>query len=165
MKRTYKDLENLHGVTRSQLSAARMAGVNIWNDDEAAAYLGSRRHRIKSGAELTSEESAAAQTLEQIEEAIRTATNIDDLKILREKVTALKTIIEVQAQMRNLISSHDVRKDVFECLKISFAEFEKLPSTLTSMLAGLDEARIAEVVAQEINASLSRLSAGFVAFT
>jgi hypothetical protein len=165
MKRTYKDLEKFHGVSRSQLAAARLAGVNIWNDEAAAAYLGTRRHRIKSGAELSTGESAAAQTLDEIEAAIRTATSIDDVKILREKVTALKTIIAVQSEMRNLISNHDVQNDVLECLEISFTEFEKLPPILSPLLAGLDEAQIAEVVAREINACLSRLAMGFTVDT
>jgi hypothetical protein len=161
-KRTYKDLENLHGVTRNQLNAAKLDGVNIWNDEEAAEYLGSRRARIKPGTKISDQESAAAQTLEQIENAIRSAQDIDTVKILKEKVMALKGVVAVQVETRELISIGEVKEDIIKCVSASRAEFLKLSSDLPPKLAGLDEAMIESVVRDEVNAILSRLSASFL---
>jgi hypothetical protein len=160
-KRTYKDLEQLHGVTRDQLNAAKAQGVNIWNDEEAAEYLGSRRARIKPGTKISDDESAAAQTLEQIENAIRSAQDIDTVKILKEKVMALKGVVAVQVETRELISIGEVKEDIIKCVSASRAEFLKLSSDLPPKLAGLEEAAIESVVRDEVNAILGRLSASF----
>jgi hypothetical protein len=161
-KRTYKDLEKLHGVTRDQLNAAKSKGINLWNDKETAKYLKSRRPRIKPNTEIIAEESATAQTLEEIENAIRKARNIDDVKILKEKAMALKNIVAVQVETRELISIGEVKEDIIKCVSASRAEFLKLSSDLPPKLAGLEEAEIESVVRDEVNAILSRLSASFL---
>jgi hypothetical protein len=161
-KRTKADLLKVHGITRDVLDAAQSKSVNIWNDDELSEYLANTRHRIKPGAEIRDPESAAAQSLEQIENAIRSAQDIDTVKILKEKVMALKGVVAVQVETRELISIGEVKEDIIKCVSASRAEFLKLSSDLPPKLAGLEEAMIESVVREEVNAILSRLSASFL---
>lgn len=158
MKRTYKDLEKLHGVTRDQLNAIKAKGVNVWNDQECGEAVKSLRHKIKPGTELTNPETAAAQTLEQMERAIRTATNIDEVKILKEKVLALKGIVAVQQETRELVPRSEVREEIVRCVSAARAEIMKLTSDLPPRLAGLNESEIQRVLVGEIRNLLENLS-------
>jgi hypothetical protein len=157
-KRTYKDLEKLHGATRDQLNAAKSQGVDIWNDKECAEHLKSRVHRIKPGAELSMPETATAQTLEQMERAIRTATNIDDVKILKEKVMALKGIVSVQQETRELVPSGEVREAMTAVYSVVRAEMLKLTSDLPPQLAGLGEQKIQSILRQSVMDILGSLA-------
>jgi hypothetical protein len=157
-KRTYKDLEKLHGVTRDQLNAIKAKGVNVWNDKECAGAVKSLRPKIKPGTEMEGGESCAAQSLEQIEEAIRKATNIDTVKILKEKVMALKGIVSVQQETRELVPSGEVREAMTAVYSVVRAEMLKLTSDLPPQLAGLGEQKIQSILRQSVMDILGRLA-------
>jgi|694.fasta_scaffold07272_1 hypothetical protein len=156
-KRTIKDLLKLHGVTRDQLNAAKSNGVDIWNDEAVKTWLDTKRHRIKPGAEM-SEEVGATQTLAEIEEAIKRATNIDDVKILKEKVLALKGITAVQQETKELVPAGMVREAATSCFSVVRAELLKLTSDLPPQLSGLGETKIQKVLRENIIEVLERLS-------
>lgn len=157
-KRTYKDIGKLHGVTRGQLDAAKSAGVNIWNDEETSKHFAGLRHRIQPGATMADEQSAAAQSLEEIEEAIRKAKDIDTVKILKEKVLALKGIVAVQQETRELVPSGEVREAMTAVYSVVRAEMLKLTSDLPPQLSGLGEAKIQSILRSSIVEILGRLA-------
>ena len=156
-KRTYKDLVKLHGVTLDQINAAKSNGVDIWNDEAVKVWLETKRHRIKPGAEM-SEDIGATQTLAEIEEAIKRATNIDDVKILKEKVLALKGIVSVQQETRQLVPTSEVREEIVRCVSITRAELMKITSDLPPRISGLSEGAIQKILSEEIRSILTNLS-------
>ena len=157
-KRTKTDLIKVHGITRDQLNAAQSKGVNIWNDDELSEHLGNTRHRIQSGASINDPESASAQSLEEIENAIRCAQDIDTVKILKEKVMALKGVVAVQVEMRELVSAAEVREEIVKCVSVTRSALMKLTSDLPPKLAGLTESQIQKILVKEIRDMLLELS-------
>jgi hypothetical protein len=156
-KRTIKDLLKIHGVTRDQLNAAKSNGVDIWNDEAVKTWLDTKRHRIKPGAEM-SEEVGATQTLAEIEEAIKRATNIDDVKILKEKVLALKGIVSVQQETRQLVPTSEVREEIVRCVSAARAEMMKITSDLPPRISGLSESAIQKILVDEMKRLLTNLS-------
>ena len=156
-KRTIKDLLKLHGITRDQLDAAKSNGVDIWNDEALKTWSETRRHRIKPGAEI-SEDVGATQTLAEIEEAIKRATNIDDVKILKEKVLALKGIVSVQQETRQLVPTSEVREEIVRCVSAARAEMMKITSDLPPRISGLSESAIQKILVDEIKRLLTNLS-------
>ena len=156
-KLTYKQIATLHGITRDQVDAAKNKGVNIHNQEELAEHLKGVRHRTKPGTEL-SDEIATAQTLEQMEHAIRSATNIDDVKILKEKVLALKGIVAVQTDTRELVPVGEVRQSMTRACSAARGEFMKLTSDLPPRLEGLPASSMSKIIKTEIIAILTRLS-------
>ena len=145
------------GIDRKLWDEAKRQGVDCWDRAALDAWLGSRRHRIKSGTEL-SEPVATAQTLEQMEHAIRSATNIDDVKILKEKVLALKGIVAVQTDTRELVPVGEVRQSMTRVCSAARGELMKLTSDLPPRLEGMGAAAIQKVIKEEVIAILTRLS-------
>jgi hypothetical protein len=145
------------GIDRKVWDEAKRQGVDPWDRGAMDAWLGSRRHRIKDGTEL-SEPVATAQTLEQMEHAIRSATNIDDVKILKEKVLALKGIVAVQTDTRELVPVGEVRQSMTRVCSAARGELMKLTSDLPPRLEGMGAAAIQKVIKEEVIAILTRLS-------
>ena len=156
-KRTIKDLLKLHGITRDQLNAAKSNGVDIWNDEAVKTWLDTKRHRIKPGAEM-SEEVGATQTLAEIEEAIKRATNIDDVKILKEKVLALKGIVSVQQETRQLVPVSEVRDQAAQMYSVARSEFLKLSADAPPRISGLSESKCQQILRDMIIEILEGLS-------
>lgn len=158
-KRTYKDLEKLHGVSRDQINAAKSQGVDIWNDAACAEHLGSRRHRLKPGATLPPESpEAKAQSLEEIEDAIKRATDIDAVKILKEKLAGIKIAVQVRAETRELVPVGEVRQSITRVVSAARSQLLKLSSDVPPKLAGLSEAEMQNIIREEITEILTRLS-------
>lgn len=155
---TVADACRQRGIDRKDWDEAKRQGVDPWDRPAMDAWLGSRRHRIKPGAELAEGESADAQSLEQIEQAIRTAKDIDTVKILKEKVMALKGIVAVQQETRELVPSGEVREAMTGVYSVVRAEMLKLTSDLPPQLSGLNESKIQGILRSAIVEILARLS-------
>jgi len=105
-----------------------------------------------------SEEVGATQTLAEIEEAIKRATNIDDVKILKEKVLALKGIVSVQQETRQLVPTSEVREEIVRCVSAARAEMMKITSDLPPRISGLSESAIQKILVDEMKRLLTNLS-------
>jgi hypothetical protein len=147
-----------HGITIDQIKAIAAHGVNVRNDAELLSYMATMNHRIKPGTEMEGGESCTAQSLEQIEEAIRKATNINTVKILKEKVMALKGIVSVQQETRELVPTSEVREEIVRCVSAARAEILKITSDLPPRLSGLSETAIQKILVEEMRNLLSNLS-------
>jgi hypothetical protein len=145
------------GIDRKAWDEAKRQGVDPWDRKAMEAWMKSRRHRIKPGTELA-QEVATAQTLEQMEHAIRSATNIDDVKILKEKVLALKGIVAVQTDTRELVPVGEVRQSMTRVCSAARGELMKLTSDLPPRLEGLPASSMSKIIKAEIIAILTRLS-------
>ena len=156
-KRTYKQIAEFHDITRDQVDAAKNKGVNIHSDVEMKRHLKDIRHRIKPGTELPPE-MGEAQSLEEMEQAIRRATNIDEVKILKEKVLALKGIVAVQVEIGEYIPKGQARESTTRIVSAARGELLKLVADLPPRLAGLSEAPAQKILREEIINVLTRLS-------
>ena len=156
-KKTYKQIAEFHGVTRDQVDAAKNKGVNIYNDEDMEEHFANVRHRTKPGTKL-SEEVATAQTLEQMEHAIRSATNIDDVKILKEKVLALKGIVAVQTDTRELVPVGEVRQSMTKVVSAARGELLKMSADLPPRVEGLSAPQIQRVIRDSVIEILARLA-------
>jgi hypothetical protein len=144
------------GIDRKDWDEAKRRGIDPWNREAMAEWLGSKRHRIAPGAEM--KEGIEAQTLEQMEDAIRKATDIDSVKILKEKLAALKIAVQVRTETRELVPVGEVRESMTRCVSVARGELLKLASDLPPRLAGLSEATIQSIIRESIIDTLTRLS-------
>lgn len=156
-KRTYKQIAEFHDITRDQVDAAKNKGVNIYSDVEMKRHLKSIRHRMKPGTKLPPE-MGEAQSLEEMEQAIRRATNIDEVKILKEKVLALKGIVAVQVEIGEYIPKGQARESTTRIVSAARGELLKLVADLPPRLAGLSEAPAQKILREEMINVLTRLS-------
>ena len=146
------------GIDRADWDEAKRQGIDPWSVQDMEEWLKGRRHRIKPGTKLTEDQSSNAQTLEQIEDAIRKAQDIDTVRILKEKVMALKGIVAVQQETRELVPSGEVRESMTAVYSVVRAEMLKLTSDLPPQIAGLGEAKIQSILRTAIVDILTRLS-------
>jgi hypothetical protein len=155
-KRTLNDVMETHGITRNVLNAAKLKGVNVWNDADMIEHLAGTRHRLAAGAEMS--EGSDAQSLEEMEDAIRRAKGIDDVKILKEKLAALKIAVQVRTETKELIPVGEARQSMTRCVSAARGELLKMSSDLPPRLAGLGEAQIQKVIREAVVEVLTRLA-------
>lgn len=146
------------GIDRADWDEAKRQGIDPWIAKDMEEWLKKKRHRIKPGTTLTENESSNAQTLEQIEDAIRKAQDIDTVRILKEKVMALKGIVAVQQETRELVLTSEVREEIVRCVSMARAEIMKITSDLPPRIVGLSETAIQKVLVDEIRNLLVNLS-------
>lgn len=158
-KLTYKQIGELHGITRDQVDAAKNKGVNIHNKEELAEHLKTVRHRVQSGAKMNlPDATATAQSLEDMELAIRQAQDIDTVKILKEKVLALKGIVAVQVETRELVPVGEVRQSITRVVSAARGELLKFASDIPPRAEGLEASAIQKLIQAEVIEILTRLS-------
>ena len=158
-KKTYKDICEKHGITRGMMDAAKADGVNCRNDSDLAEWLKGRRHRIKPDAKIpVGDKAAHAESLEEIEAAIRKSSDIDTIKILKAKLDALKVAVAIRKEMRELIDIGEVRQAGTRAASAARGELLKLSSDLPPRLAGLSEAKMQPVIRAEVVEILGRLA-------
>lgn len=158
---TIADACRQRGIDRKDWDEAKRQGVDPWDRKAMEEWLGARRHRIKPGATLSAGvagDEGEAMTLEEIEDKIRRASNIDDVKILKEKVLALKGVVAVREETRELVSVGEVRESMTRVYSAVRAELLKLPSDCAPRCEGLPAAQIQKLLRDEIQAILTRLS-------
>ena len=158
-KRTIKDVCEIHGISLDSFKSAKSHGVNVWNDDEMADHLASRRHRIKPGTKIPEDApAAAAYTLEEIEHELRATDSINVVKILKDKLAALKIAVDVRASIRELVPAGEVRQSITKVVSAARAELLKLAADMPPKLDGLDTAAMQQVIRDEVVEVLTRLS-------
>ena len=158
-KRTYKDLEKLHGVSRDQLNAAKSKGVNIWNDSECSEYLATRRKRIKPTAAIPAQDEAVTATsIESIRDALSVATDYETVKILSEKLKGLQTAAKLQREMRELVPLAEVHERDVRIASVVKAGILKLCNDSAPMAEGLDAAGIHRILMDQGNAVLGMMA-------
>lgn len=137
------------GIDRQDWEEAKRQGVDPWDRKAMKEWQDSRRHRIQPGTEITEPEAAGAQTLEQMEDALRKAQSIDDVKILKEKLTALKTAVQVRRETRELISLAEVEERDIRIAAVVKAGILKLCNDSSPMCEGLGAAEIHGVLLRQ----------------
>jgi hypothetical protein len=155
---TIADACRKRGIDRADWDEAKRQGIDPWVVKDMEKWLKKKRHRIKPGTSLTDTDSSNAQTLDEIEDAIRKAKDIDTVRILKEKVMALKGIVAVQQETRELVPSGEVRESMTAVYSVVRAEMLKLTSDLPPQIAGLGEAKIQSILRTAIVDILTRLS-------
>jgi hypothetical protein len=146
------------GIKRGDWEEAKRQGVDPWDREAMDFWLGGRRHRIKNGATMEGGDAVEAQSLEEIEDALRKARDIDTVKILKEKLLGLKAVVQVRQETKELVSVSEVREEIVRCVSATRAEIMKLSSDLPPRLAGLDEKDIQQILVSEIRRILLNLS-------
>lgn len=158
-RKTQSEIAAAHGITRDALTAIKAKGVNIYNDADLAAAIGKQRPRIAANAKLPeSADAPVAQTVEEIEEKLKSATSFEEVKIYKEKLAGLKIAIQVRAESRDLIPRGEVRESITRVVSAARGEILKLASDIPPRVEGLPAAKTARIIHEEIVAILSRLS-------
>ena len=122
-------------------------------------WLSSLRHRIKPGSSIPKESVGAdAQTIEQIETALRSANDIDTVKILSEKLKGIQTALRVQRDSRELVPVGEVRQSMTRVTSAARAEILKLAADMPPRLEGLDAAGMQKILRDAIHEILDRLA-------
>ena len=122
-------------------------------------WLAGKRHRIKPGTTIPpASDAAKAQTIEEIETALRTTNDIDTVKILHEKLKGLQVALRVQRDSRELVPVGEVRASMTRVVSAARAEILKLAADLPPRLEGLDAAGMQKILRDSIHEILSRLS-------
>jgi hypothetical protein len=155
---TIADACRERGIDRKDWDEAKRQGIDPWNRPEMDAWLGSRRHRIAPGTTITDPFAASAQSLEEMERAIRSAQDIDTVKILKEKVLALKGIVAVQQETRELVPAGEVRQSITKVVAAARGEILKLSADLPPRLEGLSAAKMQPLIRESVIEVLTRLA-------
>jgi hypothetical protein len=158
--KTLAEIARENNLTQNQIKAAGKAGVDAKDPEQLAAWLAKKRHRVQPGAKLATPdgEELLPQTLEEMEHAIRCARDIDSVKILKEKVAALKGIVSVQMETRELVPVGEVRQSMTRVVSAARGEFLKLAADLPPRIEGMEAAAIQKVIQGEVIEVLTRLS-------
>lgn len=102
------------GITRNVLNDMRQAGVDIWRDDKARAWLESRRPRVNPTAKVTGPQpgddkpATSPATIEELEIQVRLAESYDEVKVIKEKIAALLQAQKVRKEEGELIPRREV---------------------------------------------------------
>ncbi len=147
------------GINRKDWDEAKRQGVDPWNREAMAAWASSRNHRIQPGAKMAlPETTATAQSLQEMELAIRQAQDIDTVKILKEKVLALKGIVAVQMETRELVPVGEVRQSITRVVSAARGELLKFAADIPPRAEGLEASAIQKLIQAEVIEILTRLS-------
>lgn len=158
-KTTIADACRKRGIQRGEWDEAKRQGVDPWNHLAMEKWLKSRRHRIKPGASIPDESpESKAQTVEEIEDAIKRAGDIDTVKILKEKLAAIKIAVGIRADTRELVPVGEVRQSITRVVSAARAQLLKLSSDVPPKLAGLNESEMQMILRDEITEILTKLS-------
>jgi hypothetical protein len=157
-KTTIADACRQRGISRGDWDEAKRQGIDPWDRKAMDAWISKKRHKIAPGAKITDQVAASAQTLEEMEHAIRSATDIDTVKILKEKVMALKGIVAVQQETRELVPAGEVRQSMTRAVAAARGELLKLSADLPPRLDGLSAAKMQPVIREAVIEVLTRLA-------
>lgn len=157
--KTLAEIARENNLTDNQIKAAGRAGVDATDPVQLAGWLAKKRHRVQPGAKMNlPEATATAQSLEDMELAIRQAQDIDTVKILKEKVLALKGIVAVQVETRELVPVGEVRQSITRVVSAARGELLKFASDIPPRAEGLEAAAIQKLIQAEVIEILTRLS-------
>jgi hypothetical protein len=161
-KRTHQDIADLHNITLDQLKYAKAKGVNIFDDAAMMSHLKGRGGQGVTGIDREARDreiqAGAAQSLDDIELEVRTATDRATAQLATEKLKGLKSVTEIRVKSGELIPRGKAREDVTRCLGATRAELMKLPNDYAGRLAGLTEAKIQKALREAIHEIMQRLS-------
>ena len=158
-KTTIADACRKRGIQRGEWDEAKRQGVDPWNHLAMEKWLKSRRHRIKPGASIPDESpESKAQTVEEIEDAIKRAGDIDTVKILKEKLAAIKIAVGIRADTRELVPVGEVRDHATRMYSVVRGELLKITSSAPPRLAGLTESECHMVLREIILEIMQNLS-------
>jgi hypothetical protein len=158
-QKTFAEIAAENGLTSNQLEAAKKTGIDPRDPKQLAAWIAKKRHRVQPGAKmLLPEATATAQSLEEMELAIRQAQDIDTVKILKEKVLALKGIVAVQMETRELVPVGEVRQSITRVVSAARGELLKFAADIPPRAEGLEASAIQKLIQAEVIEILTRLS-------
>ena len=148
-KRTIQDLCDHHGITKSQWQAAKVSGVNTWNDADLSAWLATRRPRIAKNAKLEETnalhippDSTPEHAIELIERALMFSTDHTEIKILGDKLKGLMQAVKIRVETGELIPKGEVQNDATRVYSAVRAELLKLSSDIPPRLEGLSASKM-----------------------
>ena len=110
MKKTLAQRADEFGITKDKLNAIKAKGINVWNDDEMEDHLKTAKTRAnfkKSDGETSIE---SAQTVDEMEEMIRTSLDYNVIKVMSEKVKGLKLAHAYKMDTAESFTAAEVRE-------------------------------------------------------
>lgn len=149
------------GIDRQDWEEAKRQGVDPWDRKAMNSWQSGRRHRLKPDATLPPDSEnpeGEAMSLEQIEDRIRRANGIEEIKILKEKSAALKITTGIRADTRELVPVGEVREAITAAYAIVRARLQKMASDAAPRLSGLSESDCQKVLTEQITDVLEEIS-------
>jgi len=167
-RKTLKQRAGEFGITIDILNNAKNQGVNVWNDDEMAAWVGNRRPKADSGksAKVSGIDADIASgdiptgSIEEIKDALAQATNYSLVKTLKEKLDAMLKIQKLEQESGKLISIEEVDERDVKIGSAIRAGILKLCNDTAPMVEGLDAAKAHAVLTEQGRAILEMLADG-----
>lgn len=171
------------GVSRDVLQNARAAGVNIWSDEEFAAWRKTVRPRMpskvakKAGkiataakgkvsakkaarkrAEVVVQPELPGVTIEELAQQVKEADTYEGVKILNEKLAALQKATNIQKLDRDLIPMKEAKEAVIRIVSGLKGRLLKVPSDTAPRVEGLAAAKAEKVIREEMLKALEDLA-------
>ena len=143
------------GTTRNVIQNARQAGVDIWNDAEMKVWLDGRRMKVDPNARVTIIEGV---TIEDLELEVKKAETYDEVKILKEKISALLQAQKVRKEERDLIPMKEAKEAVIRIVSGLKGRLLKVPSDTAPRVEGLGAAAVEKVIRAEMMKALEDLA-------
>jgi len=148
------------GVTRNVIQNARNAGVDIWDDEGMRVWLDGRRVRVnpKARVPVQTELELPGVTIEDLELEVKGAETYDEVKILKEKISALLQAQKVRKEERDLIPMKEAKEAVLRIVAGLKGRLLKVPSDTAPRVEGLNAAKVEKVIRAEMLAALEDLA-------
>ena len=155
------------GISRDMLQHARRAGVNVWDDEAMEKWKASRRPRVKKSASLKKTEvvvkpmeqlALPGVSIEDLELEVKGAETYDEVKILKEKISALLQAQKVRKEERDLIPMKEAKEGVLRIVSGLKGRLLKVPSDTAPRVEGLAAAKAEKVIRAEMMKALEDLA-------
>lgn len=143
------------GTTRNVIQNARQAGVDIWNDAEMSVWMDGRRARVDPNARV---EIIDGVSIEDLEQCVKKAETYDEVKILKEKISALLQAQKVRKEERDLIPMKEAKEAVIRIVSGLKGRLLKVPSDTAPRVEGLSAAKVEKVIRAEMMKALEDLA-------
>ena len=159
-RRTQGERATELGTTRNVIQNARQAGVDIWDDADMERWLVGRRARVNPNAKVSvvTQMELPGVTIEDLELEVKKAETYDEVKILKEKISALLQAQKVRKEERDLIPLKEAKEAVIRIVSGLKGRLLKVPSDTAPRIEGLNAAKAEKVIREEMMGALEDLS-------
>lgn len=143
------------GVSRYVITKAKAAGVDVWDDDAIAEYLGSRSRNIQAGAKL---KDSTTENIEDLESLVLGANAYEEVRILKEKINALSIAQKMRAAGGQLLSRGEIEERDTRIAAAMKGALLKFANELPPQVEGMAAAKIQKRVKAEVVKMLEQLA-------
>ena len=160
MPRSYRQIAQLHGISLDQVKRlASQKDVDVYNDEEMKKAIDSLQNLPGQNVELSEGiEARPDLSIDDIRRQAASATKLDDVRILGEKMKVELSCIKVETERGKLISLEDVIQREMRIGVAVQAMLDKMGNNIGPRCAGKDEAGITDSFEKMKDEMLTKLA-------